>query len=536
MGWAVTRMGVGGLILGLACACGGGKATPQPTPSVSTGAADGLTPHAAVLHGQAAGNGTSGNASFRFGGDPALGIVYDRGPYLNLPGVGVEPSVSYPSGGPAMDYQASLTGLVPGWTYSYQAVARTSDYSEVLGAIRTFTTPTAAEPSWIRIFLPGSQPALVSLGTGFAVRGGFWGSPTWTMAFDGAGNRQWQRLGAAGDEALPLARSLGTSFLAVSRARKVATPTPVDWNSEVLRVDGSGAALWQHSLSGWLGLGAPTADGGAQLMGDLGQGPVWVRLAASGSVAWAASNDAGFDPLALLELEGGTVAFVGRSVMLPGWHSGIPVEVRKADGALAWRRVIWGGGEHAEAAEPAPGGGLVLAGQTWAGAQAGPLVARLASDGTLLWSVMLTGEVGPASGLAPAGDGGWLVSGAGDLGTPDTRYAWVAKLDTAGQWLWATRFFGKFQTPVPVLARTGGGFVLAAQVEVGYNTFGVGVILADAARRAGGAGTDVTLAATPVTSTVDLPTWADRAVVFPPFTAGGTPLRTTNLTAVQPAP
>lgn len=536
MGWASTWMGAGGLTLGLAFACGGGASKPTPAPSVSTGGADGLTPHAAVLHGQAAGNGTSGSASFRFGGDPALGIAYDRWPYLDLPGVGMGPSVSYPSGGPAQDYQTDLTGLVPSWTYSYQAVARTSEAWEVTGAVRTFTTPAAIEPSWIRVFLPGGSPALVGLGTGFAVRGGSWGSPTWTVAFDSDGNRLWQRLGASGNEALPLARSLGSSFLGVSCARKVANPSLADFSSEVQRVDGTGGAAWQQSLSGWLTLGTPTADGGAQVLGNLGQGPVWVRLTTTGSVAWAASNDAGFDPLALLELEGGTSVFVGRSVGTSGTHPGIPVEARAADGTLAWRRVLWGaGGERAEAAEPAPGGGLMLAGYTWSTVQE-PLVVSLASDGSVLWSVKLTGEVGSATGLAPAGDGGWLVAGAGNLGTMDTRYAWVAKLDAAGQVLWATRFPGKFQAPVLALARPGGGLVLATQVDVGYNTLGVGVILADAARRAGGAGNDVALAATPVALSVDLPAWADRAVAFPRFTAGGTSLKATNLTAVQLAP
>ena len=536
MGWAMRRMGVGALILGLAFTCGGGKSVPQPAPSVTTGAADGLTPHSAVLHGRATGNGTSGSASFRFGGDPALGITYDRWPYLDLPGVGMGPPVSYPSSGPALDYQGSLTGLVPGWTYSYQAAAWTNDSLGVWGSVRSFTTPTAAEANWIRVLLPGGSPALVALGSGFAVRGGSWGSPTWTAAFDGNGNLQWQRLGPAGDEVTPMARPSGSGFLTVSRARKVANPTPVDWNSQVLRVDGTGAATWQRSLSSWLGTGAPTADGGALLLGDLGQGLVWVRLSASGTVAWATANDSAMDPLTLLELEGGAVANVGRSVRLSGSHDGIPVEVRAADGTLTWRKVLWrADGEHAEAAEATPGGGLVLAGFTW-GLLQEPLVVNLAADGSVLWSIKLTGEVGTATGLAPSGDGGWLVSGAGNLGTMDTRYAWVAKLDATGQFLWGTRFFGKFQSPARVLARSGGGLVLATQADVGYNTLGVGVILADAARRAGGHGTDVSLTATPVTLTVDLPSWANRAVAFPGFTAGGASLITTNLTALQLAP
>ena len=84
MGWAMRRMGVGALILGLAFTCGGGKSVPQPAPSVTTGAADGLTPHSAVLHGRATGNGTSGSASFRFGGDPALGILNSQGQHRGI--------------------------------------------------------------------------------------------------------------------------------------------------------------------------------------------------------------------------------------------------------------------------------------------------------------------------------------------------------------------------------------------------------------------------------------------------------------------
>jgi hypothetical protein len=357
------------------------------------------------------------------------------------------------------------------------------------------------------------------------------------VAFDGAGGLQWQRLGAAGNEVLPQARPAGSGFLSVSLARTVATPTPVDFNSEVVRVDGSGAVVWQKRLVGWLGVGGPTIEGGAHVLGNLGQGLVWARISPAGAVTWAAANDSSLDPLTLLELEGGALANVGRSVRLAGNHDGIPVEVRTADGTLAWRRVFWrADGEHAEAAEPAPGGGLMLAGYTWAGPLQEPLVVHLAADGSVLWSIKLAGEVGTATGLAPSGDGGWLVSGAGSLGTLDSRYAWVAKLDVDGQLLWATRFSGKFQSPVRVLARPGGGFVLASQVDVGYNVQGVGVILADATRRAGGLGTDASLTSTSVTLTADQPVWADRTVVFPAFTAGGTPWGPTNLTAVRLAP
>jgi len=537
MGWPTMRAGSAGLILGFLSACGGGKAVPTPMPSVATGSADGLTSHSALLHGQAAGNGTTGSASFRFGGDPALGLPYDRWPYLNFPGVGVGPPVSYPSSGPALDYQGTLSGLVPGWTYSYKAVAWTNDYLTVEGAVRTFTTPASAEPSWVRVLMPASIPSLVDLGSGFAVRGGTWGSPTWTVAFDGDGGLLWQRLAGTADEASSPARPTGAGFLSIARVRKATNPTPADWNAEVTRVDATGSVAWQRSFSGWVGVGGPTADGGAHVLGDPGQGLVWARLAPSGSTAWATMNDSGMDPLALLELQGGALANVGRSVRLAGSHDGIPVEVRAADGALVWRRVLWrADGEHAEAAEAAPGGGLVLAGYTWAGPLQEPLVLRLASDGTVLWSVTLTGEAGSASGLAPTADGGWLLSGAGNLGTPDTRYVWVAKLDAAGQFLWASRFPGKYQAPISVLARSGGGFVLTAQAEVGYNMYGVAVIFADAGRRAGGVGTDVVLAATPVALTADLPSWADRAVGFPSSNAGGAPLRTTNLTAVQLAP
>lgn len=537
MGRGIRQLGVAGLGLAVALGCGASRYVPPPSPSVFTVGADGLTAHGALLHGQVTSNGTSGSVSFRFGGDPALGLSSGQWPYLVLPGVGLESPVSYPSGGSATRFQSTLSGLVPGWTYSYQAVAQTNDYQTVLGQIATFTTPLAAESSWIRVLLPGGSPALVGLGSGFAVRGGTGGAPTWTVAFDGNGSLQWQRLGTSGDGMTPQAQVSDSGFLTVSRVRKATSPTTADWNSEVQRVDGAGAVTWQRSLPQWLGTGAPLADGGAQVLGDLGQGLVWVRLTPSGDIAWAAANDSGTDPLTLLELAGGTVAYVGRSVRLAGSHDGIPVEVRAANGTLAWRRVLWrADGEHAEAAEPAVGGGLVLAGYTFAGPLQEPLVVRLAADGAVLWSVKLAGEVGTATGLAPAGDGGWLVCGAGNLGNMDTRYAWVAKLDAAGQSLWATRFSGKFQAPVRVLARPGGGFVLATQVEAGYNVYGVGVILADGTRRAGGMGTDATLAATAVSLTTELPTWADRAVAFPRFTAGGAPLVSTNLTAVQLVP
>ena len=517
--------------------CGGRPAPPQPTPSVVTGEADGLTPHAVVLHGQATGNGTSGSASFRFGGDPALTRAFDRWPYLDFPGVGVGAPVGYPAGGPAVSYQSSLTGLVPGWTYYYQAVAQTLDYLVSRGEIRTFTTPATVEPTWFRVLLGGGTPALVGLGTGFAVRGGSWGSPTWTAAFDGEGHLQWQGLGAAGDEATPQVRSTGTGLLTVSRARKVPLPTPMDWTSAISRVDATGKVTWQQNLSGWLGPGGPTADGGAQVLGDLGQGLVWVRLTASGGVAWARANDSGQDPLALLELEGGALACVGRSVRIGGTHDGIPVEVRTASGTLAWRRILWrADGERAEAVEPVPGGGLVLAGVTWAGPLDEPLVAGLGPDGALIWAVRLVGERGSATGLAATGDGGWLVSGAGVLAGDGTRYAWVARLDAVGQCLWGTRFYGRFQLPVRVLARPGGGFVLAGYIESGYNTYGTGIVLTDGSRRAGGAGVDLSYAGTPVAITADVPAWADRSVVFPAFSAGAAPLRATNLTAVQLAP
>ncbi len=426
---------------------------------------------------------------------------------------------------------------MPGWTYGYQALVRTEVGAIRLGEVRSFTTAAAAEPSWMRVFLPGTLPGLVALGSGFAVRGGSWGSPTWTTAFDGDGALRWQRLGPTGDEVGSGARPAQGGCLAVFRGRTSNSPTPSDWHSEVWLMDGSGTVVWQWSVPRWLSVAAPTADGGALLVGDLGEGPVWMRLRSTGSLAWAATHDAGLEPMAVLELEGGALAFVGRSVRLPGSRDGIPVEVRTAEGTVAWRRTFSRTeGERAEAAEPTPDGGLLIAGDTWEGPLWEPLALRLDPNGSVVWSVKVAGEHGPATGLSPSGDGGWLLAGAGNEGNLDTRYAWVAKLDADGRLLWATHFPGKFQSPVRVLGLAGGRFVLAAQVDVGYNTFGVGVIFADAARRAGGAGVDVTRSAPPVTLTVDTPLWSDRAVAFPPFTSGGQPLQPTNVAAVRLAP
>lgn len=521
-------------LAGLAVSCGQGQQAPTPRPSVITVGASGLTAHRAVLQSQVVWNGTTGGADFRIGGAPDL-LISGRWPYLDLPGAGLGAVTSGPSS-LNQPYSCEVTGLVPGYSYRFQAMATNPDGGESRGAVLGFTTPPAAESTWARVFFPTQAGGLVPLGDGFAVIGGGWGDRIWGVAYDGAGALRWQRSWVPGNEAGQAPRATAAGLQFVSRRRLTSQPGPSDWESLVTRLDGSGAVIWQRSFARWLTAGGPTADGGAVLMGGDATGALLLRLAANGTVAWTTANDSGADPLPPFELAGGRVAAVGRSVTLAGRY-GVPVQVRAADGTLAWRRVyaLSGTDSLAEVAEPAADGGLLVAGSHWSPGQV-PLALRLAPDGSLRWALRLAGEAGTATGASATADGGWLLAGIGNLGTTASRYAWVAKVDDAGQILWARRYPAPFSVQARALELSGGRIALAGELEVGYGVRGVAVLLIGADGRAAGLGAEAALAVEALALAASEPAWTDRIPGFPGSGPGADPGQVINLTAVQLAP
>lgn len=531
-----TRSALLALLLG---ACGPGAA-PSPMPAVTTLFADGIGPHGATLHGRVNANDTSGQLGFRFGGDPTLAIHYDRWPYLTIPGVGLAAPIHYSPDYRGLDYAIAVSGLVPGWTYRYCAVATEAGGAFTLGEIRSFTTTAEHEPSWFRVLAPGradtAAPSLVALGDGFAVFGWSWTWLAYGVAFGDDGELRWQRCWNAPVETSPAPRAAGQGCLITLRWRLGPVPSP-DFATALTRLDADGRVVWQREVQHWIGSGGATADGGAVATV---RAPLEVaRWTADGTLAWSAGSAATGEALSAFELADGSIAVVGKYAAYAGFYNTIPIDVRTADGQLAWRRLLFvAGSESAHAAEPVPAGGLVVAGSTWVGALQMPLLVRVARDGSLPWAVRLPGELGPATGVAVCADGGFLLAGVGTptLGTTFGAYAWVCRFDAGGALLWSARYPGSFVGQARAVELTGGRVALAAAMEIGYQRFGMAVLCIGPDHRAGTVGESSALTAEPQALVAEDPLWADHALTLPASHAGEHPSVPIVVTALQVNP
>jgi hypothetical protein len=507
-------------------------------PEVWTTGVDAIGPHGATLHGRVVANETSGVLSFRFGGDPTLALHYERWPYLSFAGVGIADPIQYSADNRGRDYSLGLAGLVPGWTYRYRAVATRSGGAEALGEVRSFTATAAFEPSWFRVLAPGAAgeaaPSLVSLGQGFAVFGWGWSWLAYGVAFDDAGELRWQRCWDVATEAPPAPRSSANGCLITLRWRLGPAPSP-NFATALTRLNGDGEVIWQREIPQWVGSGGALADGGAVATVRT---PLEVaRWNSAGALAWSVGTLAIGEALTAFELADGAIAVVGKYARYAGLSHTIPVDLRAADGNLLWRRVLFASGfEAAHAAEPVPGGGMVLAGDTWIGSARMPLIARIARNGSLSWAVRLANEIGPATGVAVCADGGFLVTGVGAPTTGSTygAYAWLCRFDGGGSLLWSSRFPGPFLGQARAVELSGGRYALAGPMEIGYQNFGMAVLCIGADRRAGGVGQEVALVAEPADLVTEDPLWADHVVTLPASVPGTYPSASIDLTALQP--
>lgn len=520
------------------CAGCGLGAAPDPMPGVWTTGADAIGPHGATLSGRVVANETSGLLSFWFGGDPTLAIHYERWPYLSFPGVGIADPIHYSADNRGRDYSLGVAGLVPGWTYRYQAVATRSGGAEAFGEIRSFTTTAEFEPSWFRILAPGAAgdaaPSLVALGQGFAVFGWSWSWFAYGVAFDDAGELRWQRSWGVPTETPPAPRSSANGCLITLRWRLGPVPSP-EFATALTRLDGDGAVVWQREIPQWVGSGGATADGGA--VATI-RAPLEVaRWNPGGALAWSKGTVATGEALTAFELADGAIAVVGKYAHYAGLSNTIPVDLRTAAGVLLWRRLLFASGsESAHAAEPVPGGGLIVVGDTWIGSSRMPLIVRIARNGSLSWAVRLVDEIGPATGVAVCADGGFLVAGVGapNFGSTYGAYAWLCRFDAGGSLLWSSRFPGPFLGQARAIELSGGRHALAAPMEIGYQSFGMGVLCIGADHRAGGVGQDVTLVAEPAALIAEDPMWTDHALPLPANVPGTHPSVPIDLTALQP--
>ena len=224
----------------------------------------------------------------------------------------------------------------------------------------------------------------------------------------------------------------------------------------VVRLDAHDAVLWAKRIHGPgrdFAEGACIGpDGSIYVAGyttSLGEGvedAFVLRLDAEGDLLWTTTvggddYDAAFDvcPSAL-----GGVAVCGLTFSRGAGLSDLLVFEVNAEGTVLWERVI--GGEKLERGEsihPLADGGYILGGgsSTRSAGNVDMYAVRVAAGGGVIWEKKFGRRVYDlASSAVPLQDGGFLLTGHGDLEGSEAMALTVIKIDADGNALWTSRF------------------------------------------------------------------------------------------------
>ena len=204
-----------------------------------------------------------------------------------------------------------------------------------------------------------------------------------------------------------------------------------------------------------------TADGGFALCGRVRRSPlthpILIRLDADGDVLWAkeyeldlaagATNGSGVD---LAETSTGNFVIAGEVLYEDNPGPGGTIRSNNAlvmsltsNGDLDWAVMLGGiGYDYATAVTEVDGGDLVFVGKV-AFEDHSNWIARLASDGTLLWSRVVAAEHTSGNDLArgvTAAPGGVVACGTSDIGA--STDSWLCKIDHNGDVVWFKSMIG----------------------------------------------------------------------------------------------
>ena len=248
----------------------------------------------------------------------------------------------------------------------------------------------------------------------------------------------------------------------------------------VVRLDPDGDVEWAKAIGGpgrdFGEAVCPSEDGGVFVAGyttSAGRGMEDVlvaKLSRTGDLEWVstfggADYDAAFD---LCPTSGGGVAVCGLTYSSGAGISDVYVVKVGPDGQAAWTKTY--GGERVDRGHSIrclPDGGYIIAGGTssFGAGNVDMYVLRLDSSGRELWANAYGRSVyDVAMNVHPIRDGGFLVTGHGDLEGSELMALTVMRLGGDGEEIWTSRFGSSraYDYGLAAVELDSGGYLVAA--------------------------------------------------------------------------
>jgi len=316
------------------------------------------------------------------------------------------------------------------------------------------------EGTWVLTIGDGNRDGAVAVATaadgGILVAGSYYahgaGSVLWIGKLELDGSLLWQRLiGGRGDgyyEPLSMTQTPDGDLILAGRVNLFGDQLFDMW---IVRLDASGAVLWQKSMGGTdheAALDAvATGDGGIIVCGrtasfSLGYDDVWVvGMDGSGAVLWQeAMGGAGYDDAyAVTRTSGGEVVVVAETNSTASGNPDLWLLFFDEAGALL-RQEALGGGEYDFGYDvlQSRDGGLLVAGSTLSFGEGFYDLWLVKTDalGSILWQeTMGGGDSDGAASILELADGTLLVAGGTQSFGRGEADAWILLLDADGSLL-----------------------------------------------------------------------------------------------------
>lgn len=299
---------------------------------------------------------------------------------------------------------------------------------------------------------------------------------------------EWQRViaGTGAGVARAVVATADGGYVVAGRTEAGETGNSDAW---LIKLDAAGETVWERTLGG---KGADSAnalkatpDGGYVVAGltrssGAGETDGWiVKLDAQGGSQWqhtfgGRDYDA-FEAVALVP--GGGYLLAGYTRSKSGGKQDGWVLKLDASGRTLWEKTYGDARDDVlRAAEPAPDGGYVLAGQQIdrASSIGDAWVLRIDAAGKIAWEHVLEGSGNDIfTAVAAAAGGGFVVAGQTESQGAGGYDAWLVRLGPGGERIWQRTFGGpQGDGANAVLAAAGGGAVIAGTTRSGEDAEG----------------------------------------------------------------
>ncbi|HAR98653.1 MAG TPA: hypothetical protein DCS11_07150 [Syntrophus sp. (in: bacteria)] len=257
----------------------------------------------------------------------------------------------------------------------------------------------------------------------------------WLFKLDALGAIEWEQKYASDDYAAQVHSLPGGNY-------GLAFP-----DGTVMKLDGTGTAIWQKRLNCALLATCPTEDGGLLVAGRVNNDFYAARLDPAGNLLWQKTY-------------GGTGDESARSVsptrdggfVLAGYAGSFGTSpehmwILRLDGSgnILWQRAYGADtGSSASAICSTEDGGFIVGGYTWfSGGLFDPLVLKLTADGNIQWQRVIPNDSSQdgAGPVLQSSDGGYVIKGSASPSAGDIFFR-LAKLDPEGTVLWQNAFRG----------------------------------------------------------------------------------------------